>query len=348
MRTSRSNQARFDRPGFSLIELLVVISVIAVLIGLLLPAVMSAREAARKAQCSSNLKQLALACHSYEVALGTLPIGRPMMYDPDPDVFGLGTGPSIFVALLGQLEQQPLYDATNFSRSIYNSANYTIFGTGLNVLWCPSDPTIQRTVQYVFYEPPAEPTVRFTSYGACTGVYNPEPWLYKGDELNPRRIDQMNGLFITQRSFPLAAVTDGTSNTLLLSERAHGLLSGDTLNYWHWWADSTAVDTRFWTMFPINPFSMMPDTPETIVGGAYTSSASSFHPGGALFAFADGSVRFVTEKIDSWAIDTAAGLPKGVSESDDGFFTSSKENPFGIYQKLSTRAGGEIIPAGSY
>ncbi len=199
------SSSRRDCPvprGFTLIELLVVISVIAVLVAFLLPAVMAAREAARRAKCANNLKQLALACSNYDVAYSTLPIGVPRMYDPDPAFNSLGTSQSIFVSMLGQLEQQPLYDAVNFSRNIYLSANYTVFGTGLDVLWCPSDPTIQRAVNYVLYEPPLEATVRFTSYAGCTGVYNPETWLYP-DPLNLKRINQMNGLFIVDRSvFP--------------------------------------------------------------------------------------------------------------------------------------------------
>jgi prepilin-type N-terminal cleavage/methylation domain-containing protein/prepilin-type processing-associated H-X9-DG protein len=345
MLKSSSRRCRRDPRAFTLIELLVVMSVIAVLVALLLPAVLAAREAARKAQCSNNLKQLALACHNYEVAYGALPIGVPMNFDADPAFNSLGLNQSIFVSLLGQLEQQPLYNAVNFSRWIYASANYTIFGTGLNVLWCPSDPSIQRAVEYVFYEPPLQATVRFSSYAGCTGVYNPEPWLYP-DWLNPKRIAQMNGLFIVDRSIPMSSITDGTSNTLLLSERAHGLLIGDPLNYWHWWADSLAVDTRFWTMFPINPFTKMPDTPESVVGGPYTSSASSFHSGGALFAFADGSVRFLKDTIESWKIDPGTGFPFGVSEDDNGFFTQRAK--FGVYQALSTRSGEELISAGSY
>jgi prepilin-type N-terminal cleavage/methylation domain-containing protein/prepilin-type processing-associated H-X9-DG protein len=348
MLKSSSRQRCPDPRGFTLIELLVVISVIAVLVAFLLPAVMAAREAARRAQCANNLKQLALACHSYEVAFGTFPIGVPMMLDPDPAFGSLGISQSIFVSLLGELEQQPLYNAVNFSRSIYASANYTIFGTGLDVLWCPSDPTIQKAVKYVFLEPPLEATVHYTSYAGCTGVFNPEPWLYP-DPLNRRRIAQMNGLFIVQSSIPLSDIKDGTSNTLLLSERAHGLLSGDPLNYWHWWADAIAVDTRFWTMFPINPFDKMRDTPESVVGGPYTSSASSFHSGGAQFAFADGSVKFLKDTINSWKIDPGTGFPIGVSEDGNGFLTPRDYNKyFGVYQKLSTRSGGEVIAPGSY
>jgi prepilin-type N-terminal cleavage/methylation domain-containing protein/prepilin-type processing-associated H-X9-DG protein len=348
MLKSCSHQRCPDSRGFTLIELLVVISVIAVLIALLLPAVMAAREAARRAKCANNLKQLALACSNYESAFGVFPVGVPRMTDPDPAFGSLGTSQSIFVSMLNQLEQQPLYNAVNFSRNIYTSANYTIFGTGLEVLWCPSDDTIQRAVNYVFYEPPLEATVHYTSYAGCTGVYNPETWLYP-DPLNKDRIRQMNGLFIVDSSISLAAITDGTSNTLLLSERAHGELRGDPLNYWHWWADAVAVDTRFWTMFPINPFTHMPDTPESVVGGPYTSSASSFHSGGAQFAFADGSVRFIKDTIDSWKIDLATGFPAGVSDNGNGFLIPTDYNKyFGVYQKLSTRSGAEVISSDSY
>jgi prepilin-type N-terminal cleavage/methylation domain-containing protein len=348
MLKSSSRRRYADVHGFTLIELLVVISVIAVLVAFLLPAVMSARAAAQRVKCTNNLKQLALANHNYEAVWCAFPLGVPRMIDPDPTTGTLGTSHSIFVALLGQLEQQPLYNAVNFSRSIYASVNYTIFGTGLDVLWCPSDPSIQRAVNYVFYEPPLEATVHYSSYAGCTGVYNPETWLYP-DPQNTKRIDQMNGLFIVDKSFPLSAITDGTSNTLLLSERAHGMLTGDPFNYWHWWADSVAVDTRFWTMFPINPFTKMPDAPESLVGGPYTSSASSFHAGGALFAFADGSVRFLKDTINSWKIDPTTGFPTGVSDDGNGFLIPRDYNKyFGVYQALSTRSGGELISADSY
>ena len=130
-------------PGFTLIELLVVISIIGILIALLLPAVQAAREAARRAQCVNNLKQLALAAHNYESANGCFPMGTPVKVA----TFSAGWiqagdydyGHSLFVAMLPQLEQSALYNAVNFSVNIDLPQNMTIQRSQINSLLCPSD-----------------------------------------------------------------------------------------------------------------------------------------------------------------------------------------------------------------
>jgi prepilin-type N-terminal cleavage/methylation domain-containing protein len=338
-------RARPDRPGFTLIEVLVVITVIGLLAALLLPAVQAARESSRRFQCAVNLKQLALACHNYADAHGTLPIGIPQMYDPDPALNFYSPSQSIFVSMLGQLDQQPLFNGVNFSRSIFASANATVYATGLGVLCCPSDPSIRMEVEYPLFEDPFKEEIRFSSYAGCTGTWYGDLSSFP-DPMNPARVDQINGLFTANRGIRFAEITDGTSQTMLLSERAHGLLTGDDLRFWHWWADSVSVDTRFWTLFPLNPFRKIPDTPETY-SSAYTSAASSFHPYGAYFAFADGSVRFLKDSIDSWATDRT-GYPLGVSEDNLGIFHVKPGTRLGIYQMLSTRGGTELIAADSY
>jgi prepilin-type N-terminal cleavage/methylation domain-containing protein/prepilin-type processing-associated H-X9-DG protein len=333
------------RSGFTLVELIVVITVIGILVALLLPAVQAARESSRRIHCAANLKQLALACHNYSDVHGTLPIGIPQMYDPDPALNFFGESQSIFVSTLGQLDQQALFNAANFSRSIFASANSTVFATGLEVLWCPSDPSIRMQVEYPLFEDPLKEKIRFSSYAGCTGTWYGDLSNYT-DSMSAARINQINGLFTADRGISFAEITDGTSQTMLLSERAHGLLTGDDLRFWHWWADSVSVDARFWTIFPLNPFRKIPDTPETY-SSAYVSAASSFHPKGAYFAFADGSVRFLKDSIDSWATD-ATGYPLGVSEDNRGCFHVKPGTRLGIYQMLSTRAGNESIAGDSY
>jgi prepilin-type N-terminal cleavage/methylation domain-containing protein/prepilin-type processing-associated H-X9-DG protein len=341
--------------GFTLIELLVVIAIIAVLIGLLLPAVQSAREAARRAQCINNLKQLALAAHNYHDVYGTLPIGSPRMYDPIlapfqytiPPTNGpiVGETQSVFVSMLAQLDQQPLFNAVNFSRSIYARPNNTIFATGVSTLWCPSDASVFGSAFTGVDSDYSPPLVKFTSYVGCTGMWFPEI-LQHYDNTTALKA-QINGVFNYDTSYSLAAITDGSSQTILFGETAHGLLSADDQTWWHWWADAVTGDTLFWTLYPLNPHRKIPNISDEY-SEAYISSASSFHPGGANFALADGSVRFLKDSINTWPFDPASGFPLGVSKTGGGVYVIGPKTQIGVYQALSTRNGGEVVSADSY
>src|SRR5262249_25607201 len=130
------------RSGFTLIELLVVIAIIGVLIALVLPAVQAAREAARRMQCSNNLKQIALGLHNYAEAIGTLPMGGLDQRDAHPPATLFPFSVSLFVATLPQLEQHAIFNAVNFNVHLMNAANATVMAAGLAVLWCPSDARI--------------------------------------------------------------------------------------------------------------------------------------------------------------------------------------------------------------
>jgi prepilin-type N-terminal cleavage/methylation domain-containing protein/prepilin-type processing-associated H-X9-DG protein len=355
------HSARARSRGFTLIELLVVIAIIAVLIALLLPAVQAAREAARRAQCINNLKQLGLAAQNYASAIGGFPMASQLMYDPVayPGIVQYPNFPSqsVFVSMLGQLEQQPLFNAMNFSRSIYVAENQTIYITGMTALWCPSDGTISRLASFGQVGNSPNFSVHFTSYGACVGPYDPEPTDW-GCGVSPTSstcaavIASCNGMFALNRSVSFASITDGTSNTITFGERANGkLTANDSPNCWFWWGDGYAADTLFETMYPINPFNKLGDlsTGGAVgnLGSVNTASASSFHPGGANFGFADGSVRFLKDSINTWPINASTSFPNGAS-APGGILTITPGTMIGVYQALSTRNGGEVISSDAY
>ncbi len=151
------------------------------------------------------------------------------------------------------------------------------------------------------------------------------------------------GTFYLRSRVRSAEITDGQSTTLLIGERAHGRLDPLTQQDHHGWYHGTG-DTCFTTFNPINPWRVTKTFAASLsYPNGYTLSASSFHPGGANFAFADGSVRFIREDIDSWTIDPETGRPQGVTGN---FATPYQLKPgvrLGVYQALSTRNGREAV-----
>jgi prepilin-type N-terminal cleavage/methylation domain-containing protein/prepilin-type processing-associated H-X9-DG protein len=346
--------------GFTLIELLVVISIIAVLIALLLPAVQSAREAARRVQCVNNLKQIALAAMNYHDQQGTFPIGSPLV--PDPITYHpwwYTEGQSTFVSMLGQFDQQPLYNAMNFVRSMFSGANSTVCGTGLASLWCPSDGQIigKRSSFGPYFDNP-NLTVVYSSYSCSAGMFYPEylapvgpcqvvyPAPLSSCPQYTGIVQEMNGAFLYSFSTSIAQITDGTTNTFLYSEKANGALSASESLCYNWWGDSVASDTIFTTLYPLNAFRNVPNIAD-MYNFSWTESPSSFHPGGANFAFADGSVRFIKDSISSWPYNPSTGYPTGITQSM-GIYTIALGTRIGVFQMLSTRSSGELISSDSY
>jgi prepilin-type N-terminal cleavage/methylation domain-containing protein/prepilin-type processing-associated H-X9-DG protein len=352
--------------GFTLIELLVVIAIIAVLISLLLPAVQSAREAARRAQCVNNLKQIGLGVHNYISTYDTFPLGchRQFGYLQDYPWTSSGT----FVSLLGYMEQSQVFNAVNTNLNMFCDANTTVVATQLGYLNCPSDARVTERVVYPGQSTEGNTLILcYSSYGGCAGTWFQLPRYSVPQPYFGQRIAQQNGVIIyvgyesplnvggtiynglNRGPIKLASVTDGTSNTLMYSERAHGMLNDQDEKDWNWWCSGNFGDTSFCTMYPINPFKKTGDTLNLSGGSdAFVSAASSYHAGGANFLMCDGSVRFIKESIQTWPIDGSTGYPKGFSIDANNLYVLAPGTQFGIYQKLSTLNGGEVVSADQY
>jgi len=205
--------SRPQRPrAFTLIELLVVIAIIAVLIALLLPAVQAAREAARRSQCTNNLKQIGLSLHNYHSSMGAFPIGNtlsPQDYVSPAANYSSWSGWSAQSLTLGYMEQQPLYNAANFAHNSFVAPNVTVRDSLLSVYLCPSDPNAGRA------------SGNTNSYCASYGTTTTDQFNWNGTGApwaQGRGGTGTSGMFAFALSYGIENATDGTSNTIAYSE----------------------------------------------------------------------------------------------------------------------------------
>ena len=335
------------RRGFTLIELLVVIAIIGVLIALLLPAVQAAREAARRAQCTNNLKQVGIALHNYHASWDAFPVGFlfPKSNQVPPDVPALHYRWSVLAQLTPYLEQTVVFNALNMDWPIaaggsgaYGAGPWQLFPTNqtcrevvVNSFLCPSDATER-----------VDPASAPSNYMFSTG-----------DGSNSGDATEANGAFILGRPQSMASITDGSSGTIAGSEQLLGTAAGDQSSPTPLPPDPRRAIARSGSL-PLTPEGcaaagrgwrfdkgagwwdgdyrstiynhyLRPNAREYDCLGPFVphnpawKAARSNHPGGVNALFCDGHVQFVKD---------SAALP--------------------TWRALATRAAGEVVSGDAY
>jgi prepilin-type N-terminal cleavage/methylation domain-containing protein/prepilin-type processing-associated H-X9-DG protein len=272
------------RPAFSLIEVIMVMTIIAVIIGLALPGLLTAREGARRLQCLNNLRQVSLALANYEVKYGVLPPGVVNPTGPvhnQPDDFHIGW----IISFLPEMEQRGLAQSIDTRLSVYDPINSKAAGPQIRTMICPADVRAGRVGG-----------VGVSSYAAC-----------HHDVEAPIDVDN-HGVFYLNSSIRHEDIPDGSSFTIFVGEKR---IASQDLG----WLSGTRATLRN-TGTPLNAGSKR-EAPEPV--GDLVGGFSSSHAGGGNFIFGDGSVRFLRDQINSQVYQHLGHRDDGELISQDAF-----------------------------
>jgi prepilin-type N-terminal cleavage/methylation domain-containing protein/prepilin-type processing-associated H-X9-DG protein len=349
---------RRQRHAFTLVELLVVIGIIAILIGLLLPAVQKVRESANRVKCQNNLKQLGLALHDYQLARGSFPPGIVCTSSNIEDADSTG-----FTHLLPYIEQDNVYNLYHFDQSWFQQPNFEVVGIQIKLLFCPSnrqEGSIDLAPIASQWSTTLPPTAASCDYAFCKGANGAVNRDSTRVPLQARGVFQIVPME-RKAGVRIDDISDGTSMTIAMGEAAGGTpaylvrdlsnpsqpainpFTGQTVMIEQSWSAAGASDNNhpwYGSVFGTTAqYGVGPDprdepmnrrlaTP-TLYGGDpqgdnssgrdFVSGFRSLHSSGCNFLFCDGSVHFIDQ---------------GISPP--------------VYRALSTYAGGEVVSADDY
>jgi prepilin-type N-terminal cleavage/methylation domain-containing protein/prepilin-type processing-associated H-X9-DG protein len=369
-----------SRRGFTLIELLVVIAIIAVLIALLLPAVQSAREAARRAQCTNNLKQIGIALHNYVSSNGSLPIGSiyEAMSPVDCTYANTGANPlgwSLFTLILGYVEDQTIYNATNFNLSPgghnyrgvdAGASNHTSMSATVGSYVCPSD---FGFTPYPYGTGAGQSTNGYSqgSYAGMVGTGDIWDWYCgcppsTGGTCQGGVWPNGDGLFFNDFAVRIESITDGTSNTIAVGEFAR--FKNDPDQVFNEWQRAIAFlsaysnnTTRPQGLASSAPRINAPFAPDNLIN--YGAGSWTFSPTGdvdawcftsnGVYALNLGQFGFRSQHPGGANFLFADGSVHFIKETINmGNPSGTPPLSKGVYRQLSTRNGGEVVSSDSY